>query len=78
MDVAMLKWKDVPKWHVVCSRHAVDPQPEERIWTVSLDPNTTGWETDCGFAGYGLTRAEASELAYAANHIRYMRHVGVY
>jgi hypothetical protein len=52
-------------WYVVTV--AVDPEPEERVWTVSRDPDRPGWETDGGYPGYGLTRAEAEELVAAAN-----------
>lgn len=40
---------------------------EEKIWTLSRDPEEEGWETDCGEPGYGLTYADAKELADAAN-----------
>ena len=56
-----------PRWHVVCSPFAVDPQHNERIWTVSRKRNEAGWVTDGGIPGYGLTHAQASELAIAAN-----------
>jgi len=56
------------RWHVV----AYDPEearPEEAVWTVSLNAGMPGWETDCGYPGYGLTYAQAKELADAANEI---------
>lgn len=54
-------------WYVVCHRLAEDPQPDDEIWTLSRDPDQPGWNTDCGFPGYGLTKADAQELAEAAN-----------
>lgn len=57
-----------PVWHVVCSRDAEDGQdPDECIWTVSRDPKMDGWNTDSGCFGYGLTKADAEELAAGAN-----------
>lgn len=41
--------------------------PEAETWTVSLNPDKPGWETDMGCPGYGLTKALAEELAEAAN-----------
>ena len=60
-------------WYVVVNEHCCDPQPHERVWTVSRDPDETGWETDCGYNGYGLTKADAEELANAANEIERLR-----
>ena len=54
-------------WYVVCDEYATDPRPEDRIWTVSRNPQKTGWNTDCGYEGYGLTKLDAQELADAAN-----------
>lgn len=54
-------------WYVVADKFCSDPTPENTVWTVSKDPKRTGWETDCGHRGYGLTKAEAEELASAAN-----------
>jgi hypothetical protein len=53
------------RWYVV----ACDPDadPEEKVWTVSPWADDTGWETDGGFPGYGLKKAQAQELADAAN-----------
>lgn len=59
------------KWYVTVnenSDHADDP--DVRVWTVSRDPDDTGWETDGGFPGYGLTKHDAEELANAANRIK--------
>jgi hypothetical protein len=53
------------RWHVVAFDETAEPH--ERVWTVSRDPTKTGWETDAGYEGYGLTKAEAQELANAAN-----------
>jgi len=54
-------------WYVVCSALATDPDPKDRIWTLSHDPKHTGWNTNHGTPGYGMTKAQAQELADAAN-----------
>jgi hypothetical protein len=56
-------------WYVVVDDFAIDPDPQERIWTVSRHPGFTGWNTDSGDDGYGLTKADAEELANAANFV---------
>jgi hypothetical protein len=58
------------KWYVTIDKQSsyID-EPDECVWTVSRDPNTTGWCTDSGYSGYGLTKADAEELANAANEI---------
>ena len=33
--------------------------PGQRVWTLSGHPDRTGWETDSGFDGYGLRKADA-------------------
>lgn len=53
------------RWYVVA--YSKDADPEEEVWTLSLDPDKTGWETDCGYPGYGLTKETADFLAAAAN-----------
>lgn len=58
---------DKMRWYVVVDKYCSDPSPQNNVWTVSRDPKNTGWETDCGYPGYGLTKAEATELADAAN-----------
>ena len=62
------------KWYVTIDKQSsyID-EPDECVWTVSRDPNTTGWCTDSGYSGYGLTKADAEELANAANEIKRMR-----
>jgi hypothetical protein len=62
------------KWYVTIDKQSsyID-EPDECVWTVSRDPNTTGWCTDSGYSGYGLTKADAEELANAANEIERMR-----
>jgi hypothetical protein len=59
------------RWYVVrdsmCSYDIRDE--EARVWTLSLSPTETGWNTDSGYSGYGLTYAEACELADAANDV---------
>lgn len=56
-------------WYVVVDDYCSDPHPDELVWTVSKDPKKTGWNTDSGYPGYALTRADAEELAYAANKL---------
>jgi hypothetical protein len=63
------------RWYVTCSESATDPRPEEAIWTLSRDPNDTGWETDAGYDGYGLTKKDAEELANAANCVGVLRKI---
>lgn len=58
------------RWYVVQCEYASDTSKACRNWTVSRDPNKPGWETDCGYPGYGLTYAQAKELADAANKCR--------
>jgi hypothetical protein len=66
------------RWYVVCDWDAykalhkeppASPRPAAslRVWTVSRNPTETGWETDSGCPGYGLTYAEAKELVDAVN-----------
>lgn len=54
-------------WYVVCDESAFEPADDERLWTLSRDPTKTGWNTDGGYPGYGLTKADAQKLADAAN-----------
>ena len=57
------------EWYVVrdpsCSYDIDDP--DEQVWTLSRNPSRTGWNTDSGYNGYGLTYADARMLADAAN-----------
>jgi len=58
------------RWYVVADDDAGAAylgDPDMQIWTVSKHPRECGWETDGGFPGYGLTRADAEFLATAAN-----------
>ncbi len=60
------------RWYVVCWADTYSDEPERpdegsAVWTVSQDPTVEGWTTDCGHPGYGLTYAQARELADAAN-----------
>jgi hypothetical protein len=57
------------RWYVVAYEDRRD-DPNALIWTVSRNPDETGWETDTGCGGYGLTKADAEELANAANRAR--------
>ena len=36
---------------------------EEAIWTLSFDPERSGWNTDGGCPGYGLEKQTADEIA---------------
>lgn len=54
------------RWYVVCDEYASDKSKKALVWTVSRD-HRPGWNTDCGCLGYGLTHADATELADAAN-----------
>jgi hypothetical protein len=58
-------------WYVTAWDEDADPQ--ESVWTLSRDPREAGWNTDGGFRGYGLTKADAEELANAANEIERLR-----
>ena len=40
---------------------------EAKIWTLSRSHQEVGWNTDGGYDGYGLTKADAEFLAQAAN-----------
>jgi hypothetical protein len=42
-------------------------EDHEKVFTVSNDPNEPGWDTDGGYDGYGLTKAQAQFLVDAAN-----------
>ena len=44
-------------------------EPDAAVWTLSRDPDETGWNTDSGYSGYGLLKADAEELANAANRV---------
>lgn len=58
------------RWYVVAGGYYYadeHPAPEDEIWTVSREPDRAGWNTEGGHAGYGLTKAQADELADAAN-----------
>ena len=58
-------------WYAVCDECCSYDEGDERdlahVWTVSTDQKQTGWCTDSGCPGYGLTRADAEFLAHAAN-----------
>lgn len=54
-------------WYVVVDAAAGNPKEEDEIWTVSQEKNKPGWYTDGGYPGYGLTKAQATTLADAAN-----------
>lgn len=59
-------------WYVVTEAHLSSRDPDDqadglKIWTVSEDPERAGWNTDSGYPGYGLTKAQAQFLVDAAN-----------
>jgi hypothetical protein len=57
-------------WYVVCDKHAdAQEDPAAKIWTLSRSSTQPGWETDNGYQGYGLAKADARFLANAANAI---------
>jgi hypothetical protein len=61
------------KWYVTIDKHCNYPDdPDAAVWTVSRDPNETGWETDSGYNGYGLLKTDAEKLADAANRIEFL------
>lgn len=45
-----------------------DADPQEKVWTLSKYPDETGWETDSGYDGYGLTKDSAQLIANAFNN----------
>jgi hypothetical protein len=64
------------KWYVTADKHSSHlDDPDERVWTLSRNQSTTGWNTDSGHPGYGLTKADAEELANAANEVERMQSV---
>lgn len=52
-------------WFVVAEYP--EGREDEPIWTVSQYPGQSGWNTDCSFPGYGMTKAAAQFLVDAAN-----------
>jgi hypothetical protein len=61
------------RWYVTCFATECGgslPTKRERVWTLSRHPKKAGWNTDADYGGYGLTFAQATELARAANHMR--------
>jgi len=58
------------RWYVIVdSSCSYLDDPDAKVWTLSRDPDETGWRTDSGHNGYGLTKADAEELANSANEI---------
>jgi hypothetical protein len=58
------------RWFVVTERKQYPGETdisEEQCWTISREEGVSGWENDGGYIGYGLTKADAEELANAAN-----------
>lgn len=57
------------KWYVTVDKYCSYPDENSAVWTLSRDPDDTGWETDSGCSGYGMMKADAEELANAADRI---------
>jgi len=57
-----LKWSADKPIYVVCEYKPIEEAGERNAWTVSPDPETDGWETDCGYYGYGLPREVAERI----------------
>lgn len=53
-----------PKLYIVEAENGLerDNQGACNVWTVSPDPDHTGWETDNGVEGYGLPKHIAEEI----------------
>ncbi len=68
-DLAKVWLVDGLRWYVVRDKYcSYDINDEKaKVWTLSREPGTPGWETDGGYSGYGLTYGQARELADAAN-----------
>ncbi|MFA4974140.1 MAG: hypothetical protein WC683_16140 [bacterium] len=49
---------------------ADDGYPDGMRWTISDDPKRDGWNTDCGYNGYGLTKQRAEDIATILNWAR--------
>lgn len=65
-------------WYVVSGRRNYgrqrpDGDPQDAIWTVSESEGQPGRETDGGFPGCGLTKAQAEWLAQCANDAEWAR-----
>lgn len=56
------------RWYVTTA-HPESVGEEDDVWTLSHDPKKEGWSTDSSCDGYGLTFADATELADAANAV---------
>lgn len=49
---------------------ALQEWTEDRAtWTVSRHPEAPGWNTDGGYPGYGIDKADAEFFAFAANNM---------
>jgi hypothetical protein len=42
---------------------------DTKVWTVSLQPDAPGWNTDGGTSGYGMSEGYARFLAESANYV---------
>ena len=69
-----LKLERVGPWFVT-HWDADEADKADLSWTVSRNPDYTGWETDCAQPRYGLSYSDAKELADGANLLYVMRRV---
>ena len=51
-----------PKWYAVREK-----ERDGNVWTISLDPIESGWNTDGGCDGYGLPESVAKEIVEILN-----------
>lgn len=49
--------------------YMANAKPEDRVWTISEDPDREGWETDSSCDGYGLTKEKAEFYAKCINEV---------
>lgn len=60
-------------WHVVRDVHPLEKADDakyddsEDVWTISPDPDRTGWQNDCNQPGYGLPKDVAEWIANTLN-----------
>ena len=56
-------------WYAVTWRDGLHRvyEADDKVWTISEDPENPGWETDGGCYGYGITRALAERIARLLN-----------
>ena len=57
----------LPKLYAVRDSLYDDNDESSEAWTISPDPDESGWETDCGTYGYGLPRSIAEAIVERCN-----------